>query len=351
MTGRPSASAMQSDALDTPIMPMPAPYPTMPQSALPRLLPELIRRRRMIATCGAVGCVLALGVSLVLPSMYTAETTFTPEVSSSSALSGSLAGLAGLAGLASQLQLSPASLSGASPDFFAQVVHSREVLKAALDTPFPDPNDPAHRPRRLMDLLDVSGKTPRDRLERAIKKLGKRVDVAIDRRTGIITLSVKQRSPTLAAGVANRVVELVNELNLQRRQVQSRQQRQFLARRLDDAQRALGEAEQQHLRFLEQNRRYQESPSLDAEAARLERQVQLKQEVFLSLTKSVEEARIAELRDTPMLSVIDSAEPPYRRSSPRLFINTVLGLLIGLTAGIWIAVLPPLSRRPHRVVS
>ena len=62
---------------------------------------------------------------------------------------------------------------------------------------------------------------------------------------------------------------------------------------------------------------YRGSPLLEYEAGRLERTVQLKQELFLTITKAYEEARITEVRDTPILTIIDRAVAPVRRSSPR----------------------------------
>jgi uncharacterized protein involved in exopolysaccharide biosynthesis len=126
-------------------------------------------------------------------------------------------------------------------------------------------------------------------------------------------------------------VELLNRFNLERRQSQSREERRFSGDRLASAERELRAAEQTHLAFLERNRAYSESPVLTFEANRLSREVQVKQEVFLTLTKSYEQARIAEVRDTPVLTVIDPAVPPVMRTRPRLLVGTIVaGLLAGL---------------------
>jgi uncharacterized protein involved in exopolysaccharide biosynthesis len=69
--------------------------------------------------------------------------------------------------------------------------------------------------------------------------------------------------------------------------------------------------------------------------------VQVKQEVYLTLAKAYEEARIAEVRDIPVLTVIDSAVAPVRRSFPRRKLNTLLGLLLGAIGGLALVLLLP----------
>jgi tyrosine-protein kinase Etk/Wzc len=143
----------------------------------------------------------------------------------------------------------------------------------------------------------------------------------------------------VAAGVANRMVELLNEFNLDRRQVQSREQRRFTGERTQQTQEELRAAEAALLRFLQSNREYAGSPLLEYQHSRLQRDVQVKQEIYLTLTKAYEEARIAEVRDIPVLTIIDEAVPPVLRSSPRRKLNTMMGLLLGGIAGLVIVLL------------
>jgi len=289
------------------------------------LLTPLIRRWRLI-TGIAIGGALTAAVVLVLQRpVYTAETSFAPETSPNAGLAGSLIGLAGLAG---QFGVSPTTSSSVSPDFFAQVLHSREIQRSILQSEFPD-HSGASRP--LLDILEVRGTTPEQRLQKGTRRLNQRLEIDVDRRTGVVSLSVEMPSPRLAADVANRMVELLNRFNLERRQSQSREERRFSGDRLATAERELRAAEQAHLAFLQRNRAYSESPLLTFEANRLSREVQLKQEIFLTLTKSYEQARISEVRDTPVLTVIDSAVPPVLRTRPRRVIGTIIaGLLAGL---------------------
>ena len=296
------------------------------------------RRWRFIAVCSLAGGTLAAVVSLLLPSVYTAQTTFTPVASSQ----GVPGGLANLMGLAGQLGLSSLTSAGGSlpPEYFAEVLHSRSVLEATLESSFPDPDSGAAR-RPLLDIMNVEGRTLRARLEDGVGELDDRVVASVDKRTGVVNLRVKSRSPVIAAGVANRMVELLDVFNLDRRQVQSREQRRFTGERTQQAQQELRDAEAAQLRFLQANREYRGSPLLEYQASKLQRDVQVKQEIYLTLAKAYEEARIAEARDIPVLTVIDSAVTPVRRSFPRRKLNTLLGLLLGGIAGLALVLLSP----------
>jgi uncharacterized protein involved in exopolysaccharide biosynthesis len=296
-----------------------------------------------VVFCSFIGGVLAAVMSLLMPAVYTAQTSFTP-VASSQGVSGGLSSLVGLAG---QLGLSGLTAAGSlPPEYFAEVLRSRSILEATLQSKFtPGEADSAERP--LLDILNIDAPSPRARLEQGARALDGMVLASVDKRTGVINLRVKSHSREIAAGVANRMVQLLNEFNLDRRQVQSREQRRFTGERTQQAQEELRTAEANLLRFLQSNREYMGSPLLEYQHSRLQRDVQVKQEVYLTLTKAHEEARIAEVRDIPVLTVIDEAVPPVLRSSPRRKLNTLLGLFLGGVVGIAAAFLYH-GRRPRR---
>jgi uncharacterized protein involved in exopolysaccharide biosynthesis len=307
------------------------------------LLTPLVRRRRLVAGTALGGALIGAVVLLLQKPVYTATVTFTPETSPASSLAGSIAGLAGLAG---QMGISVPSAGSVSPDFFATVLHSREILRSTLQSEFPDPGSDSSAVRRsLLDILKVRGKTPEQRLQEGTRRLEYQTDAGIDRRTGIVSLAVEMPSPELAAAVANLMVDQLNRFNLERRQSQSREERRFSGERLATAERELRDAEQAHLAFLQRNRVYTESPLLNFEANRLSRDVQLKQEVFLTLTKSYEQARISEVRDTPVLTVIDPAVPPVKRTRPRRTLGVLIAFLVSSLVGAAAAYVVDLKAR------
>jgi tyrosine-protein kinase Etk/Wzc len=308
------------------------------------LVTPLVSRWKLVAATALACGILAALFLLFQRRTYTASTTFTPENSSTSGVMSSLAGLAGLAG---QLGLASSSSNSVSPEFFVKLAHSDEVLRSTLLKEFPDP-DSAGAQRPLLQIMDVKGRTPEQRIQKGVKLLRHRVNATSDKSTGIVTLSVKLYSPHLAADVAKYMVGLLNRFNLESRQSQSREQRRFSGERLAVAEQELRAAEQAQLAFLQRNRQYLDSPLLAFEYNRLNRQVQLRQEVYQTLTKAYEEARIAEVRDTPVLTVIDSAVAPVTPSGPRRVLGTTVALIFGGAVGILLAYLAAARERARR---
>ncbi|MGH7518036.1 MAG: Wzz/FepE/Etk N-terminal domain-containing protein [Gemmatimonadales bacterium] len=301
--------------------------------SLVRLLIPLVRRWQLIAACALVALLGSVALAFLLPVRYTAETTFTADQSQSSISLPS-----GLAGLAGQFGFSLEGLrQGLSPEFFVSVLQSRAILVEVLQTAFPDSVGGRVEQRKLIDILDVQAPTPAKRLEKSLKQLRKRVSAAHDRKSGILSVAVEDASAPRAAAITNHILELLNRYNVERLQTKSRQQREFAEQRLEQAQGELRTAEQAQLRFLQTNRQYNQSPLLAYEAGRLQRTVQLKQDVVTTLTKAYEEARISEARSIPALVVVDPAETPAFKSSPKRAIIVTAGLLLGLALGVVVA--------------
>jgi tyrosine-protein kinase Etk/Wzc len=307
------------------------------------LMTPLVRRWRLIAAT-AIACGLIAAVFLLLqPRTYRAATTFTPENSTTTGLMSSLVGLAGIAG---QLGLGTTSSNSVSPDFFVKLIHSEEVLRPTLLAEFVA--DSGSRPQPLLSLLEIRGQSREEQLQRGVLTLRKRTEATTDKSTGIVTLRVTFQSPQLAAEVANHMVKLVNRFNLETRQTQSREQRRFSGERLAAAEKELRAAEQAQLAFLQRNRQYLDSPLLAYEHNRLNREVMLRQEVYQTLTKAYEEARIAEVRDTPVLTVIDSAVAPVYPSGPRRVLGTTVALIFGGALGVLLAYMAAARARARR---
>jgi tyrosine-protein kinase Etk/Wzc len=305
------------------------------------LATPVVRRWKVVAGTGFGAAVLAAILLLIQKPTYTAKTTFTPETGTSSSAAG---GLAALAGVANQLGLGLGT-SSITPDFFVKLAGSSELLRSTLDFEFTAPAEGVNSPRPLLDILKVKGKSVEERLQRGALQLRSRIKVTSDKPTGIVTLEVDMGDPRLAAAVANHLVKELNQFNLERRQSQSRAQRIFTGERLAEAENDLREAERAELAFLQRNRDYSSSPLLTYEEGRLNRDVQVKQELFLTLSKAHTEARIAEVRDTPVLTVVDSAVAPFRRARPQRTIGVIIAAILGTLVGIVIAYIVDFRRR------
>jgi uncharacterized protein involved in exopolysaccharide biosynthesis len=187
----------------------------------------------------------------------------------------------------------------------------------------------------LIDILEIEGDNPRDRMEKAVEWLKDHSAARVDNKTGTIELEVELPGPELAATVTSHMVGLLNDFNQRTRNLRARERRKFTEARTEAAQKDLEAAEEAQRSFLTRNRQFETSPQLLFEHQRLQRQVDLRQEVYQTLRREYEVARIEEVNDTPVLTVVDPAVPPAEPSSPRRIrmslVAAVLGLLLGVT--------------------
>jgi uncharacterized protein involved in exopolysaccharide biosynthesis len=272
-------------------------------------------------------------VSLIIRPSFTATASFLPEVRSSSRIP------AGLGGLAAQFGVSAGPEAAQGAQFYAQVLKSRELLQAVLLERYPDPRG-THNPvdsATLLDILKVRGDSLSERVHKGLKVLNGLVSTQVDRQTGIVKVSVAAGHPTLAASVANRLLDRLNEFNTKTRQSQARERRRFIEERVASVERELRQAEEDLKTFYERNRSWQSSPQLVVEEDRLRRQVQLRQELYVTLKREYETARIEEVNDTPVITVIEAAVPPLEKSKPRRRLNVILAFMVGGMLSIFLA--------------
>lgn len=286
-----------------------------------RVVQPLVRHWGWVAGLALAFAGAAVAYTVTRPPAYTSTARFYAQSETSSPLSG-------LSGVAAQFGIDVGSQeAGRSPDFYADLLTTDRILEAAVQTTYTVADT---LEGDLVALFEVEGRTPGIRLERARELLRSDVlDVSTDRDTGVITASATTPWPDLSAAIGDRLLELLDAFNLENRRSQAAMQRAFIEERIEEARRDLLAAEDSLQRFLERTRRLGTSPTLTFERDRLRRQVDLRQQLFTSLAESHQRARIEEVRDIPVITVVDPPAAPARADGPRLLLRVVLGLMLG----------------------
>jgi uncharacterized protein involved in exopolysaccharide biosynthesis len=298
------------------------------------VLNVFLKRWRTVLGVPLGTAAVVLGMSFLIPPTYTATASFVPEARSQ----GRAAGLAGLAGLAGQFGIAVGPEPSHSPRFYADVAKSRDILDRLLLARYADPRvrQRASDSTTLLTVLRPGGRNPADSLEQGAKKLARLLSVDVEAQTSIVTVTASLHYPELAAAVANRLVAYLNDFNTQTRQSQARERRKFVEQRVTAGEQDLRQAEEALKHFYEANRSWQQAPQLVFEEGELRRQVDLRQELYLTLRREYETARIEEVNDTPVITLVDSAAVPQRKSSPRRALWTVIAFFLsGLVAIFW----------------
>jgi uncharacterized protein involved in exopolysaccharide biosynthesis len=289
----------------------------------------LLRRRRIIVLVTLLAVVLAVAAGFLARRTYTASASFMPQSTDKT--------LSRLAGLAAQFGVPTLSGAGQSPDFFADVITSRQLLSDVADTRFTLSDSEGTRTGQLADFLKITEPLPEIRRERAVDALRTRVGAVTDAKTGLVEVTARMPDPALAEQVLKRMLELLNDFNLRTRQSQARAERIFVEGRVAEVQGDLRQAENRLQAFLQRNRDFFNSPQLKFEEERLQREVTMRQEIYTNLAQSYEQSRIDEVRDTPVITIVESAYRPVEPDSRRIIVRAVVALLLGGMLGVLLA--------------
>jgi uncharacterized protein involved in exopolysaccharide biosynthesis len=281
--------------------------------------------RRALVAISLVAGILAGAASFLIPPTYQATTTIIPAVTTDK-----LSGLGGLGASLEDLGLQTSS-RGSPPAMYPEIVRSRRLLEQVLKMSFSNRRDGT--PEYLIDIVRPRGGGPK-RLELATMALRRKIDAALDRRTGVLTIRARAANPQVAAGVANALSILLREFTVQSFASQAGENRRFIEGRLEEVQQDLTRSEEQLRGFRERNLRIGNSPRLLLEEGRLTRGLREQEEIYLTLKRQHELSKIEERRDVPVLNVLDSAAVPTIRSSPRRGLIVAFGLFFGFALGV-----------------
>jgi uncharacterized protein involved in exopolysaccharide biosynthesis len=275
-----------------------------------------------------IGGILGASAGLRSPRLYKVSASFVSQEATSSA--GGLAGLAGQFGVRI-----PGASGGESPEFYQELLTSREVLSGVVNRSYdPEPGATNATSVPLLDLAEIGGDTEAERLERGLEWVRGVLTSSISRQTGVVSFSVTTLWPRVSFDMSTALLEAMQEFNLRTRRTQAQSERVFLEARVSAAGDELREAEGRLQAFLQQNRQFQNSPELQFQYERLQREVTMRQEVYTGLVQAYEEAKIREVRDTPVITVLEHPVIPARREARGTVLKGLLGMILGGFLGL-----------------
>lgn len=291
------------------------------------LVNALLRRRRLVAWTAAVVTLLAVAPTIVNFAlnrrMFRSEALLT---ATGRRAPSSLSGLAAQFGVAI-----PGTDATQSPAFYVDLVKSYELLSRLAISHV----RPAGRADSLLlaEHYDVDETDPAERREEVRKLLARRVEAASSQRSGVITIAVNDRDRDVARQIAEQLIAQMSAFNIANRRSQATAERAFTERRTAEARSELRAAEERVREFYARNRDFSGSPDLKLAVERLERDVSMRQEVYSTVAQAYEQARIEEVRDTPVLTVIQAPFAPARPEPSGIVGKAAIGLIVGLGLG------------------
>ena len=317
---------MKAAASSTHESPSRRPAPPAGELTVLQFANVILRSRVAIVLTAVLIAVATASIVLLNPRTYSSTTSFLPQGGKPPSP---------LSGLAAQFGVEVSgSTAGSSPQFYAQLASSRHLLGTVADQSFVRNG----RAVPLADILDTRNSNPVVQRELTIRALEAAVSTAVDAQTSIVSVRVRAPSAQVARDLASSVLAAISRYNLETRQSQAHAERVFTERQLADAATELRRAEDELEFFLKANRTLG-SPSLIAEKDRLSSKVGLRNQIYAQLATAYEQSKVEEVRDTPVLTVLDPPEAPIEADPRGLITKTLLSFIIGLFIAAILAVL------------
>jgi len=157
-----------------------------------------------------------------------------------------------------------------------------------------------------------------------------RIGVNTNLDTGLITVSVDFEDKKLARDVANFISLFISNWFNESQNENIKQNLEFINERANVLYKELQEAENELKGFKETNRNILNSPDLQLELQRLQRQVTIKQEVYLTLVKQKEVNQIEQNKNSNVVKILDTAIIAYRPFKPQPKRVVLISVIIGL---------------------
>ena len=325
------------------------------------------RKTVIITTCIFIG--LGLVAALTMKRTYEVNTVMVPQMSSKS--SSSLSSLASLAGFDLGTSSSGAELS---PLIYPQIVNSVPFRKELMYTPlhFADVDTAVSMFTYAKDytkttvmgsimkytiglpgtiLTAIRGEQPDMVLPGAdeadagdvkplvlsndevklLKKVGESVSLMVDKKEGYITLSVKGNDPVMAAELAIKAQQLLQEEVTRFRVEKSQTELDYIQARYDEIKKE-AEAYQDQLALVTDRSQNMTGTRDRIERDRIQAKYNVANSIYGEMAKQLEQAKMQVKKDTPVFTVIQPVTVPTQPSNSRsktLIVWTFLGFVLG----------------------
>ncbi len=265
--------------------------------------------------------------------VYTSKATILLPAANSPLGAGS-----GLSGLASQFGVNVPNNSGqadlSSPYLFPDLFSSRTFAEKVLDQEIY--SEEYGKTLSLLAIFTYGDGSP-----------SKKRDILIANAMGIFrgmvklnyseisfsTIQVTTKNALFSKKLAEVVITQLEEINRYYKSQSVREKAFFIDERVKSVKSDLIQAEQTLKLFRQQNQQVS-SPALQLELDRLNRDIDIKKGIYLSLKQQFELAKIEEVQTGSILQVLDKPLTPLGPSNKKIKVNVLIAGVLGIGLGI-----------------
>ncbi len=260
---------------------------------------------------------------------FTAEAQFMPKGAS---------GQGGLGAIAARFGVNfGGNDASQSPQLYTDLLETKSLLWPVAQKEYRITTDSGVRTGNLIQIFRIRNPRPIVVKVKVIERLQGAIKATMMPKTGVINVAVTTYNPELSLQIAQNLLDQVNIYNLTNRQEQAASERAFIEKELGERGAELRASEADLESFLERNRQYRTSPELMLEYGRIQRDVDRRNATYSGLLNARESARIEEVRDLPVINVIEDPEMPIGPNPRGGVKKTLLGMIIGFMLGCILA--------------
>lgn len=300
--------------------------------SLTDIMLTLARQLKVIIITPTIFCTL-----MIIHVLYFAQPVY---ISTSKIMSSSSAGsLSQAAGLAAQFGINIPTSQSEPKWVYPEIVKSRTLAKSVLKRKF-DTNEFGSQ-KSLLKIL-TQGNKPAEigsdtLISIGVDKLLSMIDISENMQTAILTLSVNASEPFLSAQINQAIIEELDAHQLKYNKAKTSKTREFIEDRILNTEKELNSAENNLRKFMDRNRRIENSPALQLEQQRLTREVTVLIGVFTTLKQQLETTKIEEVKESEYVVILDRPEVPLKRSKPKKKRAVILAGILGIVLGMVLA--------------
>jgi len=197
-----------------------------------------------------------------------------------------------------------------------------------------------------VSILEYSGKEIKDSthaIYSAILGYNSWVSIQSNKETGLMKLSVETKDPILSAEIANYLGQAVSKYVQEYQGSEANSNIDHISKRLLSVNKELTDVEEK-IKVFQINNRDLSSPQIQLEYGRLQRELQIKQQVYLTLNQQIELAQIEKIKKSPVINILDKAEVPLFKVRPKVSLVCLIFTFFGVVLGAFYVLIDPFLR-------
>ena len=232
-----------------------------------------------------------------------------------------LAEMTGLAGIGTENNENSSAL-------YPEILNSRQIKEAVLNYQY----NLGVGMQAGITLKDYFGTSVNEHLLRNLEKI---TSIGLDKKTGLITISVETVYPILSQAIVRRYLAELEDYNMNRRKSSASERVKYLDREAAEREIELRQAEDNLEKYQMANRSWDISsdPEILSNLNRKKREIMAKTETYLFLKNQYDLAKLEAQKDIPIIRILDNPSLPLVKSGPpRLMIILISGFagMIGM---------------------